>query len=66
MIEFHFFGMPIKTLGSLGKIRVGRVTGNMHIFFWPKGRVEIIPSYSNDYMPNQKQSSLSITISKIC
>ena len=23
--------------------------------------VEIIPSYSNDYMPNQKQSSLSIT-----
>ena len=35
MIEFHFFGMPIKTLGSLGKIRVGRVTGNTHIFFWP-------------------------------
>ena len=32
MIEFHFFGMPIKTLGSLGKIRVGRVTGNTHIF----------------------------------
>ena len=28
--------MPIKTLGSLGKIRVGRVTGNAHIFFfWP-------------------------------
>ena len=25
--------MPIKTLGSLGKIRVGRVTGNTHIFF---------------------------------
>ena len=24
--------MPIKTLGSLGKIRVGRVTGNTHIF----------------------------------
>ena len=36
MIEFHFFGMPIKTLGSLGKIRVGRVTGNTH-FFWPYG-----------------------------
>ena len=36
MIKFHFFGMPIKTLGSLGKIRVGRVTGNTHIFFfWP-------------------------------
>ena len=33
MIEFHFFGMPIKTLGSLGKIRVGRVTGNTHFFF---------------------------------
>ena len=29
-----FFGMPIKTLGSLGKIRVGRVTGNTHIFFF--------------------------------
>ena len=37
MIEFHFFffGMPIKTLVSLGKIRVGRVTGNTHIF-WPE------------------------------
>ena len=34
MIEIHFFGMPIKTLGSLGKIRVGRLTGNTHIF-WP-------------------------------
>ena len=33
MIEFHFFGMPIKTLGSLEKIRVGRVTGNTHISF---------------------------------
>ena len=33
MIEFFFFGKPIKTLGSLGKIRVGRVTGNRHIFF---------------------------------
>ena len=34
MIEFHFFfGMPIKTLGSLGKIRVGRETGNTHFFF---------------------------------
>ena len=28
------FGMPIKTLGSLGKIRVGRVTGNTYIFFF--------------------------------
>ena len=26
--------MPIKSLGSLGKIRVGRVTGNTHIFFF--------------------------------
>ena len=34
MIEFHFFLMPIKTLGSLGKIRVGRVTGNTHNFFF--------------------------------
>ena len=34
MMEFNFFGMPIKTLGSLGKIRVGRVTGNTHIFFF--------------------------------
>ena len=34
MIEFHFFGMPIKTLGSLGKNRVGRVTGNTHIYFF--------------------------------
>ena len=34
MIDFFFFGMPIKTLGSLGKIRVGRVTGNTHIFFF--------------------------------
>ena len=35
MIEFHFFGMSIKkTLGSLGKIRVGRVTGNAHISFF--------------------------------
>ena len=33
LIKVHFFGMPIKTLGSLGKIRVGRVTGNTHIFF---------------------------------
>ena len=38
MIEFLFFGMPIKTLGSLGKIRVGLVglvTGNTHIFSSP-------------------------------
>ena len=40
MIEFHFFGMPIKTLGSLGKIRVGRVTGNTHIFFFALSRTK--------------------------
>ena len=34
MIEFQFFGMPIKTLGLPGKIRVGRVTGNTHIFLF--------------------------------
>ena len=34
LIEFHFFGMPIKTLGSLGKISVGQVTGNTHISFF--------------------------------
>ena len=33
-IEFHFFGMPIKTLGSLEKIRVGRETGNPHFYFF--------------------------------
>ena len=32
--EFLFFyRLPTKTLGSLGKIRVGRKTGNTHIFF---------------------------------
>ena len=30
--------MPIKTLGSLGKIRVGQVPGNTHIF-WPSVQV---------------------------
>ena len=34
LIKVHFFEMPIKTLVSLGKIRVGRVTGNTHIFFF--------------------------------
>ena len=36
VIEFHFFffGMPIKTLGSLEKIRVGGETGNTHIYFF--------------------------------
>ena len=34
--QIGYGALPIKTLGSLGKIRVGRVTGNTHIFFfWP-------------------------------
>ena len=32
--RISFFGLPIKTLGSLGKIRVGQVTGNTHIYFF--------------------------------
>ena len=31
--RISFFWNANKTLGSLGKIRVGRVTGNTHIFF---------------------------------
>ena len=51
MIEFHFFGMPIKTLGSLGKIRVGRITGNTHIFsFGPKG----LPFHASSALPLPK------------
>ena len=46
MIECHFFGMPIKTLWSLGKIRVGRVIGNTHIFFWPNCSVTRSCSWS--------------------
>ena len=38
MIVYHFFGMPIKTLASLGKTRVGRVTGNTHMF-WPNNNL---------------------------
>ena len=47
MIEFHFFGMPIKTLGSLGKIRVGRVTGNTHISFFGLSNAYLIPPHCN-------------------
>ena len=32
--RISFFWNANKTLGSLGKIRVGRVTGNTHIFFF--------------------------------
>ena len=54
MIEFHFFGifgMPIKTLGSLGKIRVGRVTGNTHIFFF--GLINILHPDHHMYSGNR-------------
>ena len=40
--RISFFGMPIKTFGSLGKIRVSRVTGNTHIFFWPKYSIVVV------------------------
>ena len=33
--------MPIKTLGSLGKIRIGRVTGNTYFFFGLINQVSI-------------------------
>ena len=49
MIEFHFFEMPIKTLGSLGKIRVGRVTGNTHIFFFGLSKCSYI---ENNFIQN--------------
>ena len=32
--RISFFEVQIKPLGSLGKIRVGHVTGNTHIFFY--------------------------------
>ena len=37
--------MPIKTLGSLGKIRVGRVTGNTHIFFFGLMCIQTLVSF---------------------
>ena len=44
--------MPIKTLGSLGKIRVGRVTGNTHIFFWPYHWNISLQKYTPKFAPN--------------
>ena len=35
--RISFFGMPIITLGSLGKFRVGRVTGNTYFIFFCVG-----------------------------
>ena len=66
MIKVHFFGMPIKTLGSLGKIRVGRVTGNTHIFFFGLGELIVYtgvrrPStFSNDISSEAVRPILSI------
>ena len=44
--------MPIKTLGSLGKIRVGRVTGNTHIFFGPYHWNISLQKYTPKFAPN--------------
>ena len=58
--------MPIKTLGSLGKIRVGRITGNTHIF-WPKQTIVLVGT--NDVASSQSvqqiMSSLQDLITKI-
>ena len=51
LIKVHFFGMPIKTLGSLGKIRVGRVTGNTHIFFLALLEALYNQGISYEYLP---------------
>ena len=55
MIKFLFFGMPIKTLGSLGKIRVGWVTGNTHIFFLPYLNATVSASPYKDPMKKHLQ-----------
>ena len=59
MIEFHFFGMPIKTLGSLGKNRVGRVTGNTHIFFFGLMHVLISCKYEKDPIKNSGENVIN-------
>ena len=33
LFQYLFFGMQIKSFRVAGKIRVGRETGNTHIFF---------------------------------
>ena len=53
MIKVHFFGMPIKTLGSLGKIRVGRVTGNTHIFYF---------GLMKHYAPNRCEPRIEVIV----
>ena len=62
--------MPIKTLGSLGKIRVGRVTGNTHIFFFGLRTKMIvsIPNTSNvdwDVKPKAPQNTCKLLDVKI-
>ena len=45
------FGMPIKTLGSLEKIKVGQEAGNTpFIFFGPKDSDEIIKCDEGKYI----------------
>ena len=50
--SISFFGMPIKTLGSLGKIRVGRVTGNTHNFFFGLRQTSVINNSSRSSLAN--------------
>ena len=51
-----FFGMPIKTLGSLGKIRVGRVTGNTHIFFFGlRMYIDLVCANDLGYLQDESQ-----------
>ena len=57
--------MPIKTLGSLGKIRVGRVTGNTHFFFWPNLSVckhRSILKYAGLFVPTEAHNNASMVI----
>ena len=69
--------MPIKTLGSLGKIRVGRVTGNTHIFFfclmwillrhgcyWWDGMVVSILTFVRVFTAAEKQKNMSHVMGK--
>ena len=54
--------MPIKTLGSLGKIRVGRVTGNTHIFFF--GLSSICLVYMNVFAKFDEIPSIILEVIK--
>ena len=52
--------MPIKTLGSLGKIRVGRVTGNTHIFFFGLSILTIVSCKRLEGFGTDEQSDLGL------